>query len=50
MKLLCYHFCYPSKWQSNKSKSVFLKLGFTLCKTEQPLQGMELQEREAQKD
>ena len=25
------------------------KLGFTPCKAEQPLQGMELQEREAQK-
>ena len=29
---------------------IFLKLGFTPCKTEQPLQGMELQEKEAQKD
>ena len=28
----------------------FFKLGFTPCKTEQPLQGMELQEKEAQKD
>ena len=28
----------------------FLKLGFTPCKAEQPLQGMELQEKEAQKD
>ena len=27
-----------------------LKLGFASCKTEQPLQGMELQEKEAQKD
>ena len=26
------------------------KLGFTLCKAQQPLQGMELQERETQKD
>ena len=26
----------------------FLKLGFTPCKAEQPLQGMELQEKEAQ--
>ena len=26
------------------------KSGFTPCKTEQPLQGMELQEKEAQKD
>ena len=25
------------------------KLGFTICKAEQPLQGMELQEKQAQK-
>ena len=29
---------------------IFLKLGFTPCKAEQPLQGLELQEKEAQKD
>ena len=28
----------------------FFKVGFTPCKTEQPLRGMELQEKEAQKD
>ena len=28
----------------------FLKFGFTPCKAEQPLQGMELQEKETQKD
>ena len=28
----------------------FKKLGFTPCKAEQPLRGMELQEKEAQKD
>ena len=28
----------------------FFKLGFTPSKVEQPLQGMELQEKEAQKD
>ena len=28
----------------------FLQLGFTPCKAEQPLQGMELQEKEAQKE
>ena len=28
----------------------FIKLGFTPCKAEQPLRGMELQEKEAQKD
>ena len=27
----------------------FFQLGFTPCKAEQPLQGMELQEKEAQK-
>ena len=29
---------------------IFLKLEFTTCKAEQPLQSMELQEKEAQKD
>ena len=28
----------------------FFKLRFTPCKTEKPLQGMELQEKKAQKD
>ena len=28
----------------------FFKLELTLCRAEQPLQGMELQEKEAQKD
>ena len=28
---------------------IFKKLGFTPCKAEQPLQAMELQEKEAQK-
>ena len=28
----------------------FFLMGFTPCKAEQPLQGMELQEKEAQKD
>ena len=31
-------------------KVAFFKLGFTPCKAEQPLQGIELQEKEAQKD
>ena len=30
--------------------AIFFKLGFTPCKAEQPLQGMELQEKETQKD
>ena len=29
---------------------VFFQLGFTPCKAEQPLQGKELQEKEAQKN
>ena len=29
---------------------IFFLLGFTPCKAEQPLQGMELQEKKAQKD
>ena len=29
---------------------LFFQLGFTTCKAEQPLRGMELQEKEAQKD
>ena len=28
----------------------FFKLGFTPCEAEQPLQGIELQKKEAQKD
>ena len=31
-------------------KLFFFSLGFTPCKVEQPLQGMELQEKETQKD
>ena len=30
--------------------SLFFKLGFTPCKAEQPIWGMELQQKEAQKD
>ena len=29
--------------------TTFLKLGFTLCKAEQPLRGMEIQEKGTQK-
>ena len=29
---------------------IFLQLGFTTCKADEPLQSMELQEKEAQKD
>ena len=31
-------------------KRIFKKLGFTPCKTVEPLQGMQLQEKEAKKD
>ena len=31
-------------------KGIIFKLGFTPCKAEQPLQGMELQEKETQKN
>ena len=34
----------------SESFFVFKKLGFTPCKAEQPQQGMELQEKETQKD
>ena len=34
----------------NFSKNFFFKLGVTPCKAEQPLRGMNLQEKEAQKD
>ena len=33
-----------------KEKQLFLKLGFIPCKAEQPLQDMELKEKETQKD
>ena len=32
-----------------KTNNFFFKFGFTPCKAEQPLQGMELQEKETQK-
>ena len=36
--------------ESCPNETHFFKLGFTTCKVEQPLQGMELQENEAKKD
>ena len=38
-----FFFSNPYKW------SFFKKLGFTPCKDEQPLRGIELQKKEAQK-
>ena len=35
---------------SQEGEFLFFKLGFTPCKAEQPLQSMELQEKEARKD
>ena len=40
----------PFSLLSAQIKHIFLKLGFTPCKAEQLLQGMELEEKEAQKD
>ena len=47
LKLLNY---LVSKRKASSENDFFKKLGFTPCKTEEPLQGMELQEKEAQKD
>ena len=41
--------CFIGYVSSSYSLISFKKLGFTPCKAEQPLQGMELQEKEAQK-
>ena len=35
--------------RKNSSDFLLKKMGFTLCKAEQPLQGMELQEKEVKK-
>ena len=35
---------------SSRTEENFFKLGFTPCKAEQPLRGMELQENKGQKD
>ena len=59
---ICFHLHSPDiSLQKNKflgrhfkkimsNHDFFLKLKFTPCKAEQPLQDMELQEKEAQKD
>ena len=46
-----YFFCfiYLKESTCETRKNVFFKLGFTPCKAEQPLRGMELQEKKAQK-
>ena len=49
-------YCFTSVFISaditfkNSLEHFFFKFGFTPCKAEQPLQGMELQEKETQKD
>ena len=45
---LGYYFDISVKYHIH-AKVPFFKLGFTPCKAEQPLRGMELQEKEAQK-
>ena len=42
--------CNTPRTVSVMSIFFFFQLGFTSCKAEQPLRGMELQEEEAQKD
>ena len=39
---------FPPK-QFMQAHEIFLNLGFTPCKAEQPLRGMELQQKESQK-
>ena len=41
---------YDKMWFGVPVTCIFQKLRFTPCKAEQPLQGMEIQEKEAQKD
>ena len=40
----------PTLYLHMNISSLFFKLGFTPCKAEQPIWGMELQQKEAQKD
>ena len=56
-ELLFYIFLYQklkiSMWLIERSiwiSNIFFKLGFTSCKAEQPLRGMELQEKKHKKD
>ena len=41
---------FASKYDQLSHYLFFFLMGFTPCKTEQPLPGMEFQEKEAQKD
>ena len=54
IKILIFLAVRGVKWQkmaqNDKKVLLIFKLGFTPCKAEQPLQGMELQEKETHKD
>ena len=41
---------FGEKIKNSGHELVLKKVGFTPCKAERPLQGMELQEKQAQKD
>ena len=43
-------FCFSNASIANSEQVLFFYFWFTSCKAEQPLQGMELREKEAQKD
>ena len=44
-------YAWQAQWMASTAQiHFFKKLGFTPCKAEQPLQGMELQEKESEKD
>ena len=46
----CWGQCADTRWVMAYDHKTFFNWGFTPCKAEQPLKGMELQEKEAQKD
>ena len=41
---------FLAHFPNTQAKKSFFQLGFTPCKAEQPLQAMEFQEKEAQRD
>ena len=48
--ILMYEYLWIRTFTQRLEIALFEKLGFSQCKAEQPLWGMELQENEAQKD
>ena len=50
LKTPSWNFVLKNKLQKALYLFFFFKLGFPPCKSEQPLRGMELEEKEAQKD